>query len=378
MGSDIQQTLDRWNAKGLIDAELAQTLAAEAKVAERAHGKRTVQYFLAASAAVIVMVAAGVFLSVAWPSLGEGVRTAVLVAGGFAMLVGGKSLEGRSGLAPVGYLLQTAGMGLLLFAYVYSENAWGNDSPLRFAIAAMAFLTPLLTVMLAIRSNHVMPAVNAGFAYAFLMVALHRLGIDAETGLWIVDAALLATLAVLAHRLLRSRDPESRQWELSAFIASLFAGFPLVGFTAAEAMNLNDQAVFALDLWWAVTVAVVLWAMHAAPVWLRRPWYETLLAGCVLIAIGLSAWTLDQLGLDSDLLALGPALVGAAALAYGLRHEAHPVLACGCVALVIAAWWFGVANGRAFGAVIALAFTAAVLFWLAARLGKDVDEPEAA
>ena len=42
----------------------------------------------------------------------------------------------------------------------------------------------------------------------------------------------------------------------------------------------------------------------------------------------------------------------------------------GCLALLSAAWYYGVDRGGVLGAVAALAATAALLFWLSARLGQ--------
>ncbi|MSR37001.1 MAG: hypothetical protein EXR95_10250 [Gemmatimonadetes bacterium] len=57
-------------------------------------------------------------------------------------------------------------------------------------------------------------------------------------------------------------------------------------------------------------------------------------------------------------------------MTYGLRLEDRAVLISGCLALLSAAWYYGIERGGALGAVAALAATAALLFWLSARLGR--------
>ncbi len=56
-------------------------------------------------------------------------------------------------------------------------------------------------------------------------------------------------------------------------------------------------------------------------------------------------------------------------LRYGVGRESRPVILAACVALVSAAWSLGVREAGALGAVLALAFTGALLFWVSARLG---------
>ena len=60
-----------------------------------------------------------------------------------------------------------------------------------------------------------------------------------------------------------------------------------------------------------------------------------------------------------------------ASLTYGIRLRAEATLRTGALAVVVAAWYFGVEQGGAIGAVLALAFTAGLLFWLSTRIGRD-------
>ena len=63
--------------------------------------------------------------------------------------------------------------------------------------------------------------------------------------------------------------------------------------------------------------------------------------------------------------------IGGAAMAHGLYREERAVLVAGCFALLVAAWYYGVDRGGVLGAIAALAATAALLFWLSARLGRE-------
>ncbi len=373
MGTEIERAVERWKAKGIVTSELAERLLAEAHADGERGRTRVFQYVISASAALVVVLAAGVFMSLAWPSLSDRVRILALVVTGATLLLAGKGIASRSGLAPVGYLVQTAGLGLLLFGYMYPDDAWSPRSFMWVVVAVASFLTPVVSTLVAISSNAVMPAVNAAFGYAFLLVGLSRLGFPWDVALWIVDAALLLTLAVLAIRLLRPAAPESRQWELSTFIASMFAGFPLAGFTGVLTFSSSSDSVWAVFAWWLIMLLVTLWAIHQAPPWLRRTWFPRILAGCALLGIPLVYWLYSESGLGSGLAPLAPGLLGGAALAYAIRFDAPDTLVAACVAIVIAAWHFGIDQGRAFGAVVALAFTAAVLFWLAARLGQQAE-----
>ena len=45
-------------------------------------------------------------------------------------------------------------------------------------------------------------------------------------------------------------------------------------------------------------------------------------------------------------------------------------MVAGCLALLAVVWYYGIERGGALGVVAALAATAALLFWLSARLGR--------
>ena len=115
--------------------------------------------------------------------------------------------------------------------------------------------------------------------------------------------------------------------------------------------------------------------LHRAPPALQRDWFGHRLAWCVVLAIPLGfLTTLEVMDASPEIAALAVGAIGGSAMAYGLRRE-RSVLVAGCVTLLCAAWCFGVDRGGVLGAVGALAATAALLFWLSARLGRSPSAP---
>jgi hypothetical protein len=150
----------------------------------------------------------------------------------------------------------------------------------------------------------------------------------------------------------------------------MVAGLVLIGLTAAGPLDAGGETIYALDIWLGIIVATALWAIHRAPAWLRRSWYDDILGACVLFATVLAFFTLDELGVSNDWLGLGGAAVGSAALYYGVRTGTRTTTLTGCLAIVVSVWHFGLVQGRSIGAVAALAFTAGLLFWVSSRLGS--------
>ena len=141
--------------------------------------------------------------------------------------------------------------------------------------------------------------------------------------------------------------------------------------TAAGPLALGEETLLALDAWLVLVTGLALWGIHRAPEMLRSPRYSLHIAASVLIAIPLGFGTTLEV---YDLPPLGAAAVlagaGAAGLWYGLRRDARPLVLCSCATIVSAAWYLGVDAGERLGTVLALAFTAALFFWVATRLGR--------
>jgi hypothetical protein len=373
----VVAALERWVRSGLLTPEQADVLGQEHAGFSGEERRDWVQYMVSATAGVLTLLAAGVLTSWGWPHLGEVTRTGVIAVGGVGLLLGGLVLERRPGRVPVGTMMPTAGLGVLLMAYVYSERAWENGSLLSILIGIPVLSIPLLLAPLSVRRNAVMPAVVTTLGYAYLFVFLVRSGLDEEAALWVVDGVMVLSLLVLgAMAVARGADPPGEgsleagePWEPAAFAATLLASPILIMLTALGPLNLGENAVLALDLWWMVLVGVTLWMMHLAPLSLRRGWIPRQLAWAVCCGIVLAFWTiLGPLDGSPWMAAAAVGALGTASLWHGLAFQVRDTVISGCLALVIAAWYLGIEAG-ALGAAVALGFTAGLLFWVSGRLG---------
>lgn len=370
--SDLDSALQRWQERGLISAELAQSLRSEHAGSLRSGRRRFLQYAVAATAGILLVIAAGTFFAWSWPDLGPGIRTFVIAGAGIATVLLGMRLEAARRFVPVTWALQTSGLCLLLLAFMYSMEAWDNTTAGGIAVGLLALATPAATIPVFVRRNAVMPAVSAALGYAFLAAFLFRaFGLDADIIIWILDGALVATLAVLGLLLYAGRAESVSRRTLYAFAVSLYAGYPMIGMTAIGPLELDDSALLALDAWLVVITALALWGIHRAPAALRSPRYGYHLAASVLLAIPLGfGTTLEVYELPPLGAAAAIAGAGACGLWYGLARDARLLVACSCLTILCAAWYLGVDAGERLGTVLALAFTAILFFWVATRLGR--------
>ena len=374
--ADIDATIERWEAAGLISAELAEQLRTEHARSVRGERARFLQYAVSGTAAILLVFAAVTFFSWTWPALGPGGRACVIAGSGLAVLALGMRLEAVGRYVPVTYALQASGLILVLSAYFYSMEAWGNTTPGGVVVGVLALATPIATIPVFVRRNPVMPAVGTALGYGFLAAFLYRaFDLDTDTIIWVLDGALASTLAVLAL-LLRAgrragRTGSVSRRTLNAFVVSLYAGYPLAAMTATGPLELDEDMFLALDAWLLLVTGLALWGIHRAPATLRSARHIHHLAASVLIAIPLGFGTMLQV-YDASSLAAAAVVAGAGAggLWYGLRADARPLALCSCATIVSAAWYLGVNDGNRLGSVLALAFTAALFFWVATRLGR--------
>ena len=377
MSDQVQDAIGRWLEKDLITQGQADALSGEAATWSREAGSRKAQYALATAAAIVSIVAAATFLGWAWSALGRMGESLVLAAVGLVLQGLGIRLEARFRWRPVAYLLQVAGLGILLVAVAHSERAWADQTPLGALIGVLALATPLVMIPVTAQRNSFMPAAHTAFGYAFLYLFLDRaLGMRWEEAIWILDLVLLVSLGFFALRF--RRDPEGSEWAVAALVAGLFAGMVLTLLTGLGPLDRGDDAILGLDLWYGIVVGLTLWAMHQPDPALRRPWYGGLLAWLVLLWVPIGfATTMEWMSADEAVSALSQGAVGAAAIAYGMRLGPRSVMYAGCFLVVVAAWFFGVEASGAIGAVVALGFTAALLFWIAGRAGSvnGAEEP---
>ena len=370
--TEVAAALERWERDGRLSTEQVRDLTAEAVAHAAKSGRSAFQYVVAATGGALVLIAAGVLGDWAWPRMGEEGRTLVLLVAGFIVHLLGLYVEGRDRWKPAGYLLQVAGLLVVLAACVYSEQPWPDMSVPATVIGAACLLLPLLLAYRAIGRDPFMPAVHVALGLAFLAVFLDRATPLSEDAIvWTLDGVLLVIALGLVLRLRRPTGGRAEEWALNAFVGALYAGLVLVMLTALGPLDLGKDAAWAFDAWLAVVTALTLWGIHAAPLALQRDWFGRQLAQCVLFAIPLAFYTtLETLDLPAEAAALTVGGIGGLAMAYALRLEERSVLVAGCLALLSAAWYYGVERGGALGVVAALVATAALLFWLSARLGR--------
>lgn len=367
----VFEAIDRWERSGLVDPALAGALRSDTQTSAEVGTRRMVQYVLAATAATIALIAGGVFLEWSWPLLGDGARAAVLAACGGGMIVGGIVLERGRRWLPVAYLLQTAGLAILLGSFVYSKRVWGDMSIGGMVAGALALAVPIVLAPRAIRTGPIMPAIHLAFSLAFLAVFLDRATPLSEDAIvWVLDAALLGALLVLGRMLRDDPDGTEHPWLLNAFVTAISAGFVLIGLTAVGPFGLEDEAVLPLDLWLLMAVVLTARAIGSDDYGDRRAWLAKLLSYQVLIWIPFGFYTaLELLDGSPELALLLVGGGGVAAFAYGNTRGLRPVIGAAAVAFVAAVWYWGVERGGALGAVFALALTAALLFWISGRSG---------
>lgn len=373
----VFEAIDRWERSALIDAETARALRREAEETAEAGTRRLSQYVLAATAGTVLLIAGGVFLGWSWPLLGDPARATLLGLVALAVLFLGARMERGRRWLPVSYLMQTAALGLLLTAFVYSERAWGDVTLGGIVAGILALAVPIVLAPRAMRRSAVMPAVHLAFALAFLAVFLDRATpLSEDTIVWTLDAVLLGAVLVLMRMLRNDPEGERHPWLLNAFVTAISAGFVLIGLTAVGPLGLEDEAVLPLDLWLLLAVTLTVRGIASDELGARRAWLGTLLSYQVLLAVPFGFYTaLEYLDGPPELAALLVGGVGVVAFGYGNRKGIRPVMATSALAFVAAAWFWGVERGGALGAVLALGLTAAGLFWISGRAGTP-DAPE--
>lgn len=367
----VHAAIDRWEADGLVSTELAVRLRVEVGRSSEDGTRQLSRYVLAATAAVVLLIAGGLFLDWAWPLVGEGVRAAFLAAVGVGVHFLGARLEWQRRWVPASFLMQTAGLGLVLFALAYSERAWPDASAPSLIAGAAALVWVLAVSARAIRRSAFMPAVHLVALLGYLALFLERsTPLSREGIVWTLDGVLVVAASLLVV-LLRG-DPSGREhpWALNAFVAALYAGFVLVLATGLGPLDLGRDAALPLDLWLFGVAALTLWGIHRAPEDLRRDWFGTQLAWVLLLWIPMGFWTaLESLDGPAELALALVGGAGAAGFVYADRVRIRSVMTSGALAFVAATWYWASERAGALGAVGALALTAALLFWLSGRWG---------
>jgi hypothetical protein len=365
----VEAALDRWEDQGLLDAGTAARLREEAREAESRHTRQRARWLIAGVGAFALFLAAVVFTQRTWPLLGVAARTAVLLLAGAAVYVLGATLEARQRWYPSALLLQAGGLAVLLVAEIYSEGRWDHGTLGGVVFGLLALATPLVDLVRFHGRPPATHAVHTAFAFPFAAVFLTRAGdLDFDTTVWILDGLVVLALLGLAARV-RSLEADEADGALAAMSAALLTGFVLAVLTGLGPLEMAERAVLPADAWLALATAVTLWGLHRGPRALRRQWFETQLSVCLLVAIPFLAFTtMEAFDWPVEATALAQAALGAAALRYGLRHDARGPLLAGAAALATGAWIYGIERGQAMGAVVALVATAGLLFWVSTRI----------
>lgn len=285
-------------------------------------------------------------------------------------------MERRRRWIPAAWLLQCGGLVVLLGALLHSEEAWGRATTGGLVVGLIAVLTPPGALSVSVRRNRVMPGVVLGLSFAFFGVALWRATtLDGNVVIWLLDLLLLVVGSVLVAVLRRPGRARALSWSLGGFVAALYVTLILVVVTAAGPLGLQEHAFLGLDLWLVLTAALTLWGIHGAPEHLRRGWYPHHLALCVALGIPFGFMTgAVVLEAPDAVTALLVAGIGAAGLSYALSFGIGSMLWTSSAALMAAAWFYGVEQAGGLGAVLALGFTAGLLFWLSTRVGAGGDD----
>lgn len=364
----VHQAIDRWEDLGLVTVELAQRLRDDVEMATQAGTARFTQYLLASTGAVVLLIAAGVFLDWAWPLMGEGVRSGFLAAAGMGVYVGGARIEWMRRWLPAALFMQIAGLALLLGAFLYAENAWSGGSS-GVVTGALALAVPIVLAPLSFRRSAVMPAVHLCFSLAFLAVFLDRAaGLEGDAIVWVLDAVLLVAALGLVWVLRSDPAGERHPWALNAFVAAVYAGFILILLTGTGPLHLDNDTAYPLDAWLFMVAGLSLWGIHRAPPGLRRDWFGAQLAYAIAMWIPLGMWTaVEALDAPSEVALVMVGGVGVAGFVYAIRFRVRRVLSMSALAFIAAIWYWAVDRAGALGAVLALAVTAAVLFRISGK-----------
>jgi hypothetical protein len=370
--------IKRWQDKGLLSADLADSLRAETEEELRQESQRWSQYLLAATGGAVLIIAASTFLAWAWPGMGPGAQALSLGVMGLGVLALGLRIPSKGRLAPVGYLLQLAGPILIFMAMVHSKRAWDDGTLGGVVMGLSGLVVALGVVWISLRKAVVMAALQASMAFLFLYGFLDRsLTIPDDAILWILDGLLVVALAVAGARL---KDPEAPEWALPMFASFLLTGMVLLLYSGSELWRLDALTIIPMDIWLILVAALAYWGLQEdAPAHLRRDWFEYVLALCILVGIPFGFITsLEALDANQEVTALMVGAVGGMGLWYSIPRRSRVVLAAGCLALLLAAWYYGAERGGALGSVVALAVMAGILFWGASRMGSSPPETPSA
>ncbi len=368
----VFRAIRRWEEKGLLPPHLANNLRDETREEFEVESRRWSQYLLAATGGAVLVIAGSTFLAWAWPAMGPAGQSLTLAVIGLGIFTLGVRLPGVGRWVPVAYLLQVSGPVLVFMGLIHSREAWADGSAGGVAVGVAGLLVALGALGVALRRDPGLAGLQAAMAFLFVYGFFDRATVlGDEPILWILDGILVLALAFLGYRL---EDPDGPEWALPMFAACAVTGFVLLAFSGEIAWDLDAFTILPMDVWLILVAGLAFWGLQdGAPPHLRRDWFEKVLALCVLAGIPFGfITTLEALDTPPEPAALTVGGVGGVGLWYGLARGSRPVLVAACVALLIAAWYYGAEKAGALGSVLALGVMAALLFWGATRVGRPV------
>jgi hypothetical protein len=203
----------------------------------------------------------------------------------------------------------------------------------------------------------------------FVALFLDRtVGLDFEPIVWILDGLLLLALLLFWFRI-RSRWDRGVHRDLVAFATGLYAGLVLVFFTGAGVLDWAEGTIWALDVWWIGMVALTVWGAARTVGDAERDVVESHMAACVLLGTFFMGFTgAEALDVPAELWAGAAAAVGAAGLMWGMAVRNIPTVVASTASLVAVLWVYAADRADTTVAALAMAGTAVLLFWVAARI----------
>jgi len=380
--ADLRETvsgaIERWRSKGLIDEATSRALIAETREHARGQARSRTRYVIAAVAAVLVVIAAARFVDQVFPLLTLEWRTIITAAAGLVLHAVGVRIGVGERVKAVGVLMQLGGMWILLVAGFTSEEIWAAGTVEGVLVGVSALAVAIASGPVSLRQGEFVPGLTLPFSFIFLWLFLDRArGLEAATGLWVLDAVMLGVLVLLGRRLVRSPKGKGERWVLFAISTAAFATFVLITLTAAE-LDAGDAIFYPLDLWWAILVGLC-WTGWRRRVAGFESWYEAQLTLLVLVGTGLTWATLGgSLGMDESVYSIWAGLGAALVLVLALRVESILILVAAALCLTVNSWIWAVTAEEAGSVVVALLLSGALLFCVATRIGasrKPQDRP---
>jgi hypothetical protein len=306
--------------------------------------------------AVCLLVAAVIFLAVAWTWLGVGGRTAVLLVMTVATGAGGLAL-GRRGLRVAAEALVAVALGLVALDVVGADNAgwFGTLAPEELVrLVGLSLLVPALALAVP-RTRLVVPQVVAPAGLAMILGSIDwtTYAIGAVDPGGVVSVLALAGLVAVARRL----DAPVLPWVSGVLAAVVWAGSGLWALVeASDHPSLSGLWIdgHGWELVAASLLALLLWGVG---------WKEPAIRqGAAAFVAGALTYALVLPGLDGSATTIGFVAIGV-------------VLVWAAVSALTPTRWYAVPRVPLAAGAVASAFTALYLLGASAIAVVTLDAP---